>query len=121
LARAFAVVKARADASYVPVVVAEPIGVVVGAVVFMGVFGKTLVEVAFVSADVREVSSEIGTVDVDVSRTVVDAALGELLLGQTEEFNVGAVEVELTKGGAFAMYEPSACTAYSPSPSPCQW
>jgi hypothetical protein len=89
--------------SYVPVVVAPSIGVVVGAVVVGGVSGKTFVEVAFVSADVVEVLSETGTVDVDASRTAEDAPPDELLLVAAEDSNVGAVDVELTKGKAFSM------------------
>jgi hypothetical protein len=62
-----------------------------------------------VSVDVSKVSEVVGTVDVEAS----GAAEGmlEAVLLASELFNVGAVEVEFTKGGAFSIYKPLGCTA----------
>ncbi len=64
-----------------------------------------------VSVDVEEVSGEAGTVDVDAPCTTGAAGLEEATLFVAEVPKVGAVEVELTKGGAFSIYEPFGCTA----------
>jgi hypothetical protein len=68
-------------------------------------------EGAAVSVDVVEVSREAGTVEVAAPRTEGDTVPDELLPVAAEVSNVGAVDVELTKGGALSMYEPSDCTA----------
>jgi hypothetical protein len=53
--------------------------------------------------DVVDVSDETGAVDVGAPRTAGDATGDELLPVGVEVSNVGAVEVELTKGNALAM------------------
>jgi hypothetical protein len=52
--------------------------------------------------EVVEVSKEAGTVDV-AARTAGDVVVADVVPPVSEVSNVGAVEVELTKGGAFAM------------------
>jgi hypothetical protein len=58
-----------------------------------------------VSADV-EVLEEAGIVDVDAPSVVEDVGIEVATLLVAEVPNVGAVDVELTNGGAFSMYEP---------------
>ncbi len=57
-----------------------------------------------VSVDV-EMSGITGTVDVEASGTA-GGMLETVVVLASELFNVGAVDVELTKGGAFSIYKP---------------
>jgi hypothetical protein len=70
-----------------------------------------VLEGVVVSVDVEEASVGAGAVDVDAPTTMGDAGLEEATLLVAEVPNIGAVEVELTKGGAFSMYEPDGWTA----------
>ena len=65
-----------------------------------------VLEGVFVSVDVEEVSGEPGTVDVGVTCTTGAPGLEDATLLVVEVRSVGAVDVELTKGGAFSIYEP---------------
>jgi hypothetical protein len=68
------------------------------------------------SVDVEEITGEFGVVEeAEATGTVKDAGLGIATLLVAEVPNVGAVDVELTNGGAFSMYEPFGCVAYSPT------
>ncbi len=63
-----------------------------------------------VSVDVSNVSEVVGTVDVEASGAA-EGMLETVVVPISELCNVGAVEVELTKGGAFSIYKPLGCTA----------
>jgi hypothetical protein len=52
---------------------------------------------------VVEAGWEAGTVDVDAGSTAGDVVVEDVVALVFEDPNVGVVEVELTKGGAFAM------------------
>ena len=75
--------------------------VVVGAVASVG---------AGVGVGVEELSEELGN-DVDAPSTARIGALEEVGLLEDGVLIVGAVEVELTNGGALVMYDPFDCTA----------
>jgi hypothetical protein len=71
-----------------------------------------VLEGVVVSVDVEEITGEFSVVeDVDALSTVEDAGLEMAALLVAEAGKVGAVEVELTNGGAFSIYEPLGCTA----------
>ncbi len=63
-----------------------------------------------VSVNVMMVSEVAGTVDVEASGTAGDVLEAVVLLA-SKLSNVGAVDVELTKGGSFSIYKPLGCTA----------
>ena len=57
-----------------------------------------------------ELSGAAGTVDVEASGRAGDV-LETVVLLASELSNVGGVDVDLTKGRAFVMYDLSGCTA----------
>ena len=60
-----------------------------------------------VSVEVEEITGDAGVVeDVEATGMVEDVGLEKAALLVAAVPNVDAVEVELTKGGAFSMYEP---------------
>ena len=71
-------------------------------------FGR--MDCVVVPVEIEEVSGETGAVDVAPS-TTEDGVFEMAALLVPDVSTDGAVEVELTNGGAFSMYEPSGCTA----------
>jgi hypothetical protein len=84
--------------------------VVLAEVSFGRVDSVVVPEGVVVSVEVEEVSGETGPVDVAPS-TTEDGVFEMAALLVPDVSIVGAVEVELTKGGAFSMYEPDGWTA----------
>ena len=65
-----------------------------------------------VSVEVEEITGESGVVeDVEAAGMVEDVRLEKAALLVAAVPNVDAVDVELTKGGAFSTYEPDGWTA----------